>query len=132
MVQHTQQQHVIPLQDIELKLEHVSLSLRLTCEMNRRLLQGIRSNEDSAAHNGQTNAHNPLQQRGGDNSYHPVHVHPSQSWQPPIKSRSNEEQEVLTIFHAVAPKDLKAGCGAMGTGPVTVSTLFGGGCASAP
>lgn len=112
-----EQQVTIPLQDIEMNLEHISLSLRLTCEMNRRLLQGIRSNNDLAVvnHNDahKNSNHLPLlQQRGGggggDNSYHPVHVHPSQSWQPPIKSHCKEdEEEVLTIFHAKSPRTQK-------------------------
>jgi hypothetical protein len=127
-----QQQQVIPLQDIEMNLEHVSLSLRLTCEMNRRLLQGIRSNDNSAvqqqhnnnnnnnSHDANTahNHHNPLLQRGGDNSYHPVHVHPSQLWQRPIKSHSDEEQEeVLTIFHAKSPRNKARRGGAARWGP---------------
>ena len=126
--QQQQQQQVIPLQDIEMNLEHVSLSLRLTCEMNRRLLQGIRSNNDFlAVHNNNNNnghvdvhnANNPLLQRGGgdDNSYHPVHVHPSQSWQPPIKSHSEEEQDVLTIFHAKSPRNKSSRRGAARWGP---------------
>ena len=101
-----------------MNLEHVSLSLRLTCEMNRRLLQGIRNYNSNvqtttAAHH----TKHPLLQRGGDDTglvtpqHHPVNIHPSQSWQPPIRQSSNQEQqqeeETLTMFHAKAPRTKK-------------------------
>jgi hypothetical protein len=109
---HHQQQQVTPqLEDLEMNLEHVSLSLRLTCEMNRRLLQGIRSNDNLVRNHANTHYNNPLLQRGGgeyDDSHHPVHVHPSQSWQPPIKSHSEGDQEVLTMFHQKSPREEKA------------------------
>jgi hypothetical protein len=111
--QQYQQQRVPPaFEDLEINLEHVSLSLRLTCEMNRRLLQGIRSNNDYLVRN--SNSHpsdnNALLQRGGDDSYHPVHVHPSQSWQPPIQSHydDDDDQEMLTVFHQKSPRRNKA------------------------
>jgi len=95
----------------EINLEHVSLSLRLTCEMNRRLLQGIRNNNLLVGARLHTNTNNPLLQRGGDDTgmnvvtpqHHPVNIHPSQSWQPPIRS-SREEEEELTLFHAKSPR----------------------------
>lgn len=111
----------VPFEMPDLHLNHVSLSLRLTCEMNRQLLQGIRESlgeEPGPLHEG-TNypnhqrsngpVHNPLLQRGGDDNamyHHPVNVHPSQSWQPPIKEASSESNEnlALTLFHAKSPR----------------------------
>ena len=103
----------------DLHLEHISLSLRLTCEMNRRLLQGIRSNlmpehhaEEVASLNSQQHHHNPLLQRGGETTTNTaVHVHPSQPWQPPIRAATSDDddeslQENLTVFHAKSPRPL--------------------------
>lgn len=100
-----------------IKLEHVSLSLRLTCEMNRRLLHGIRNNPVVGGANSfsHTNHGNPLLQRGGDNhlvnaQHHPVNIHPSQSWQPPIRSTAPPlDQDELTVFHAKSPRPNRRG-----------------------
>ena len=78
-----------------MNLEHISLSFRLTCEMNGRLLQGIRNvSQQVQTHSTSTNS-NSLLQRGGDDTgivtpqHHRVNIHPSRSWQPPIQSSSS-------------------------------------------
>ena len=111
----SQRQEIDP--DI-IQLDHVSLSLRLTCEMNRRLLHSIRNNPVGAASTNSlcdTNHGNPLLQRGGDNhlmnsQHHPVNIHPSQSWQPPIRSTAEpSNQDELTVFHAKSPRPNRRG-----------------------
>ena len=80
-----------------MNLEHISLSFRLACEMNGRLLQGIRNmSQQVQTHSTSTNR-NPLLQQGGDDTgivtpqHHPVNIHPSHSWQPPVQSSSSSD-----------------------------------------
>jgi hypothetical protein len=89
----------------KMKLEHVSLSLRYTCEMNRRLQEAadlkpsIHDQYDVPA---ERNASDPLSSlsRGGQM----VQIHPSQYWQPPIRETEDVEEQ-LTLFHAKSPRE---------------------------
>ena len=105
----------------EMDLQHVALSLRWTCEMNRRLQdteglepsihdQDYQGNDRAAATGGTTRDPVVGMQRGGTM----VHVHPSQQWQPPIEASSRRrrndggcEEEGLTLFHAKTPRKSK-------------------------
>ena len=94
--------------DCRMELNDVSLSLRYTCEMNRRLLAAAKiqaSIHDSAPEINRSDLHPAVSmQRGGQM----VHVHPSQQWEPPIRT-SSEESEDLTPFHAQIPRETRTG-----------------------
>jgi hypothetical protein len=94
-----------PFQPPKISLKHMAMALRLTGEWNRRLLEGVsRRLQFWKQHDEPTHTSRSLQQpRGGS---HPVHVHPSRSWHPPIQV-SEEEPERLTLFHAKAPRSEK-------------------------
>jgi hypothetical protein len=86
-------------------LHHVSLSLRYTCEVNRRLQQASRLEPSIHDHVVSTDANNHfLSPRGGQ-----VQIHPSQCWQRPILAKAPSTTESLTIFHAKSPRPAKAG-----------------------
>jgi len=96
--------------ECRLELNDVSLSLRYTCEMNRRLNAAVKmqaSIHDSLLE-GTRGPHNTNPavsiHRGGQM----VHVHPSQQWEPPIRVASDESDD-LTLFHANAPRDSRTG-----------------------
>lgn len=94
-----------------MNLEHVSLSLRYTCEMNRRL-QGasqlkpsIHDQYDLPAERTASSQLSSLS-RGGQM----VQIHPSQYWQQPIRETTKSErlvEEQLTLFHAKTPREGK-------------------------
>lgn len=94
--------------DCRMELNDVSLSLRYTCEMNRRLLAATKiqaSIHDSAPEITRSDLHPAvLMQRGGQM----VHVHPSQQWEPPIRTSSKEPDD-LTPFHAQIPRETRTG-----------------------
>jgi hypothetical protein len=129
VIQQQQQHPYYPtMQPFTMNLNHIALSLRYTCEMNRRLHavtsrlqpsthdQGYDSDvEDSTHHNSnnkeenqqdgyhfQSQNNNPyLGSRGGQM----VHIHPSQTWQLPIRQSSSshtslQSSEAITLFHA--------------------------------
>jgi hypothetical protein len=89
-----------------MNLKHISLSLRYTCEMNRRLqeashLKSSIHDRDYYSDDIPCNGSNPLQlSRGGQM----VHIHPSQTWQPPIRESDEDDTEYLTLFHAKTPR----------------------------
>jgi hypothetical protein len=84
----------------------MAMALRLTSEWNRRLLNGIKrvrlwgQKKQPQQQQQQKQQHHPQQGYGS----HPVNVHPSRSWHPPIREAEPEEEE-LTLFHAKAPRD---------------------------
>lgn len=81
-----------------MNMEHVSLSLRYTCEMNRRLQEATHLNP-SIHDQYEKEPDNVMNTRGG------VQIHPSQFWQPPIRAPEVEDtQEQLTLFHAKSPR----------------------------
>jgi hypothetical protein len=93
-----------PFQPPKISLNHMAMALRLTGEWNRRLLEGVsRRLQFWKQHDEPTPTSRSLQPRGGS---HPVHVHPSRSWHPPIQV-GQEEPERLTLFHAKAPRPEK-------------------------
>ena len=121
-------------------LKHMSMALRVTCEWNRRLFEGVNRtfkmfNKKHARI--RNDAHQQQQQREPEqqpqmlptepNQYyasdspsqqaqqpqqlqlepygdHPVNIHPSRTWNPPIREGGPDlEEESLTIFHAMTP-----------------------------
>jgi hypothetical protein len=93
-----------PFQLPKISLNHMAMALRLTGEWNRRLLEGVSRRLQFWKQNDEpTPTSRSLQQRGGS---HPVHVHPSRAWHPPIQV-AEEEPEPLTLFHAKAPRPEK-------------------------
>jgi hypothetical protein len=89
----------------KIHLKHMAMALRLTSEWNRRLLNGIKrvrlwgQKKQPQQQQQQKQQHHPQQGYGS----HPVNVHPSRSWHPPIREAQPEEEE-LTLFHAKAPR----------------------------
>jgi hypothetical protein len=90
-------------------LKHISLSLRYTCEMNRRLqeasyLKPSIHDRDYYTADVERNPPDPLKMsRGGQM----VHIHPSQMWQQPIRESDEDATEQLTLFHAKTPREGK-------------------------
>jgi hypothetical protein len=101
------------VEECPMELNDVSLSLRYTCEMNRRLnaavqrSASIHDSEPEAPTNRSVHHHNPAvsMQRGGQM----VHVHPSQQWEPPIRMASDDCDDVVTLFHAKEPRETRTG-----------------------
>lgn len=100
------------VEECPMELNDVSLSLRYTCEMNRRLNAAVK--RSASIHDSEPEAttnrsvhHNPAvsMQRGGQM----VHVHPSQQWEPPIRMASDDYDNVVTIFHAKEPRETRTG-----------------------
>jgi len=122
----------------------ISLALRLTCELNRRLQSSSRNIPantvkrshdpwESADHSASSRVHfhgghqdiqeaqppsyyNEEEEYNGGGSYEEamVHVHPSQTWSPPISRLSWQEQQqegdpLLTVFHAKSPREGASG-----------------------
>ena len=105
-------------------LEQITKALLHTSEWNKKLLRGVRhwgrqkrlqiqSTSSSTAAQSLPNSNNYQQQQQQqqqqehqyqNNNYGslPVNVHPSRTWQPPIKKDSGRslEEEELTLFHA--------------------------------
>jgi hypothetical protein len=92
----------------KIHLKHMSLALRLTAEWNRRLIEGVSRRLKFWKQGLSTSSPNHqqmfLQQRGGS---HPVNVHPSRPWHPPIQVGDSEVQTELTLFHAKSPRAQK-------------------------
>jgi hypothetical protein len=95
-----------PFQPPKIHLKHMSMALRLTSEWNRRLLDGVNRFKfwgKRETTQPQQIPDSPQQPQGYGN--HPVNVHPSRSWHPPIQEASPQQmEEELTLFHAKAPR----------------------------
>jgi hypothetical protein len=92
-----------PFHPPKVQLKHMSMALRLTSEWNRRLLEGVNSFKKYL---GKGSSQKP-QQQPQPLSYgsHPVNVHPSRAWHPPIQDGPMIPYNDLTLFHAKAPRD---------------------------
>ena len=99
--------HVIPDPILpSMNLKHITLSLRYASEMNRRLQEASHlkpsiHDRDYQPEDIARNSSDPLQMSGGGQM---VHIHPSQTWQPPIRASEKVESEPVTLFHAKTPR----------------------------
>lgn len=106
---HTERQPVFP----KITLRQAVKALLHTSELNRRLLQGVKHwgrnrNQVLGEHPNANDGVRDAKNFGyGDL---PVNVHPSRTWQPPIKPSSGRlfEEEDLSLFHAKKPRSLSA------------------------
>lgn len=82
-------------------LKHMSMALRITSEWNRRLLNGVNRfkfwKRKVDAIKGQ--------QLDVPSHHHPINVHPTRAWHPPIPDSTRIEDDELTIFHAKSPRE---------------------------
>jgi len=92
-----------PFTPPKIHLKHMSMALRVTSEWNRRLIVGV----NRFRFWGQKPDSPPEQPQ----SYgqHPVNVHPTRSWLPPIQEDPPEKEPELTIFHAKVPHNDRRG-----------------------
>lgn len=93
-----------------MNLKHISLSLRYACEMNRRLQEASHlkpsiHDRDYQPEDIARSSSDPLQMSGGGQM---VHIHPTQTWQQPIRASEEREAEQLTIFHAKTPRQTQS------------------------
>jgi hypothetical protein len=125
---HVIQQDPYPtMHPFTMNLNHIALSLRYTCEMNRRL-HSVTSRlqpsihdqgyDDGSTQDNHYYNHEDDQQYGyhfqknqnnnpylGSRGGQMVHIHPSQTWQAPIRPSSSsynslQSSETMTLFHA--------------------------------
>lgn len=132
-----------PFHPPKVLLKHMSIALRLTCEWNRRLFAGVnkafhkfkpRIRNDANESEEPQQPEPPLQPSPQPSLYDdaqpqqlqlepygeaPVNIHPNRVWHPPIREGGPDlEQESLTIFHAMIPReDVKTPSGVAYWGP---------------
>lgn len=108
-----------PFHPPKIFLKHMSMALRLTCELNRRLLDGVnftfrffgKKNRIRDGDDGAPIPEPSLQRQQQLQPYgsSPVNIHPDRTWNPPIREGGPDlERESLTIFHALEPRDEEA------------------------
>ena len=102
--QAAEQQKEVPFEPPKIRMKHMSMALRLTCEWNRRLSAGVNRFRFLGKNKGKTNSDERQEQQNI-----PVNINPSRPWNPPIPEYSNDlGVEELTIFHAKTPRETES------------------------